>query len=74
MVERLHCRRACDEAQPSISELERENAQLSGEIGQLIAETARAKGRIIETDLQIIQIAQDLRREVATELRDVEGK
>lgn len=57
-----------------MTSLEREAARLSGEAGQLVAETARAKGRITETELQIIQIDQDQRREVATELRDVETK
>ncbi|MFK4492883.1 HlyD family type I secretion periplasmic adaptor subunit [Bradyrhizobium yuanmingense] len=54
--------------------LEREASRLTGEEGQLIAEIARAKGRITETELQIIQLVQDQRREVATELRDVETK
>lgn len=57
-----------------LTALEREASRLTGEEGQLIAEIARAKGRITETELQIIQLVQDQRREVATELRDVETK
>jgi HlyD family secretion protein len=57
-----------------LNSLEREAARLSGEDGQLIADVARAKARITETELQIIQIGQDQRREVATELRDIETK
>lgn len=54
--------------------LERDAVRLDGEHGQLTASIAQAKGRIAETRLQIIQIDQDLRSEVATELRDVQGK
>jgi HlyD family secretion protein len=57
-----------------LTSLEREAARLTGEEGQLIADTARAKGRITETELQIIQLIQDQRREVATDLREVEIK
>ncbi|MFZ5737423.1 MAG: HlyD family type I secretion periplasmic adaptor subunit [Pseudomonadota bacterium] len=57
-----------------LTALEREASRLTGEDGQLIAEIARAKGRITETELQIIQLVQDQRREVATELREVETK
>ncbi|MER8584280.1 HlyD family type I secretion periplasmic adaptor subunit [Mesorhizobium sp. M1338] len=54
--------------------LERDAVRLEGEHGQLTASIAQAKGRIAETRLQIIQVDQDLRSEVATELRDVQGK
>ncbi|MGP9813650.1 HlyD family type I secretion periplasmic adaptor subunit [Rhodopseudomonas sp. NSM] len=57
-----------------LTALEREASRLNGEDGQLIAEIARARGRITETELQIIQLVQDQRRENATELRDVETK
>jgi HlyD family secretion protein len=55
-------------------ELERAAARLEGERGQLVAARARAKGLIAEIELQIIQIDQDLRSEVATELADIEVK
>jgi HlyD family secretion protein len=57
-----------------VTSLEREAARLEGERGQLVAGTAQAKGRISETELQIIQIDQDLRSEVAKELREVQAK
>lgn len=56
------------------TQLEREAARLLGENGQHTADMARAKGRITETELQMIQLGQEQRREVATELRDVETK
>jgi HlyD family secretion protein len=57
-----------------LTQLEREAARLLGEEGQHVADMARAKARITETELQMIQIGQEQRREVATELRDVETK
>ncbi|AEI04470.1 type I secretion membrane fusion protein, HlyD family (plasmid) [Afipia carboxidovorans OM5] len=51
--------------------LERSSARLRGERGQLIASIAAAKGKIAETELELIQIDQNLRSEVATELRDL---
>lgn len=57
-----------------LAELQRMRAQLSGERGQLTAEIARAATRRTETELQILQLEQDRRSEVLTELRDVENK
>lgn len=57
-----------------LAELERLRAQLDGERGQLIAEIARAGARITETELQILQLDQDRRTEIVTELRDVDNK
>jgi len=57
-----------------LTQLERETVRLKGERGQLIASTAQAHGKIAETELQIIQIDQDLRSEVAKELREIQGK
>ena len=54
--------------------LERATARVEGERGQLTAMIAQAKGRSAEIALQIIQIDQDLRSEVAAELRDVQGR
>jgi HlyD family secretion protein len=44
-----------------VTALEREDARLEGERGQLIASAAQTKGKINETRLQIIQIDEDLR-------------
>jgi HlyD family secretion protein len=54
--------------------LERDRARLDGERGHYLAETARARGKISETALQIIQLDQDFRTEVLKELRDVQGR
>jgi HlyD family secretion protein len=54
--------------------LRREQSRLAGERGQLIADIARARARISETELQILQLDQDFRTEVLKELRDTEGK
>ena len=39
-----------------------------------LATIAQANARISETELQILQIGQDLRSEVAKELGEVQGK
>jgi HlyD family secretion protein len=57
-----------------LTSLQREASRLDGEEGQLVAQIASSRGRIAEIELQIIQIIQDLKREVATELREVQGK
>ncbi|AZN98742.1 HlyD family type I secretion periplasmic adaptor subunit [Mesorhizobium sp. M9A.F.Ca.ET.002.03.1.2] len=57
-----------------ITALERDAVRLQGEHGQLTAAIAQSKGRTSEIRLQIIQIDQDLRSEVASELRDVQAK
>lgn len=57
-----------------LTALQREASRLSGEEGSLQADIARIRGRIAETELQILQVTQDIRRSVSEELRDVEGK
>jgi HlyD family secretion protein len=57
-----------------ITSLEREAARLDGESNQLVASIAETKGKISETQLKIIQVDQDLRSDVAKELRDIQGK
>jgi HlyD family secretion protein len=57
-----------------LTQLERETVRIRGERGQLVASTAQAHGKMAETELQIIQIDQDLRSEVAKELREIQGK
>ena len=52
--------------------LEREQARLEGERGQLIADKARSKTAIGETRIQIIQITKSFREDVVRELRDVQ--
>jgi HlyD family secretion protein len=57
-----------------VTSLERDTARLEGEKGALVSSIAQAKGRITETNLQIIQIDQDLRTEVGRELADIRVK
>jgi HlyD family secretion protein len=57
-----------------LTALEREAVRIEGERGHLIASVAQAKGKMTETELQIIQIDQELRSEVAKELREIQAR
>ena len=57
-----------------LTSLEREEARLQGERGQLIAAAAEAKGKIVETELQILQVDQEFTSDVAKELRETDNK
>jgi HlyD family secretion protein len=57
-----------------LTALEREAARLQGERGQLVAGAAEAKGKIVETQLQILQVDQEFTSDVAKELREADGK
>ena len=57
-----------------LTALEREATRIEGERGNLISTIARAKAQMAETELQIIQIDQDLASEVAKELREIDAK
>jgi HlyD family secretion protein len=57
-----------------LSQLEREGASLEGQRGQLTAGMAQAEGRIAETELQILQLVEDLRAESMKELRDIQAR
>jgi HlyD family secretion protein len=57
-----------------VNQLAREAARLDGEKGQLEAAIAQAHGKIGEIELQILQVDDDLRSDVAKEMRDTEGK
>jgi len=57
-----------------LSALQRDSARLLGERGQLTASIAQAKGKISETELKILQIDQDFRRDVAKELAEVRAR
>jgi HlyD family secretion protein len=56
------------------SQLQRDQTRLEGERGQIIADIARARGKISETELQIIQIDRDFSSEVLKDLREAQGK
>ncbi|MDR6671027.1 HlyD family type I secretion periplasmic adaptor subunit [Rhizobium sp. 1399] len=53
--------------------LQREAASLTGELGSLVANEAQTKGKVTETELQIIQIDDDQRSEVSDQLRQAES-
>jgi HlyD family secretion protein len=57
-----------------LTALERDATRIEGERNQLIATTAQSEGRVTETELQIIQIEQDLRSEVAKDLSETRTK
>ena len=59
---------------PRLTALERDAARIGGERGQLTAQIAQSKGKVTETELQILQLDQDLRSEVAKDLADIRGK
>ena len=54
--------------------LERDLARLSGERAQYIASRAQARGKITETELQIIQVDKDVVSEVSKDLRETNDK
>jgi len=57
-----------------LTSLQRDEARLDGERGQIIAQEAEVKGKIAEIQLQIIQGDQDLSSDVAKELREIDSK
>ena len=57
-----------------LTALERDAARIEGERNQLIAATAQSEGKVTETELQIIQVDQDLRSEVAKDLGETRAK
>ncbi|WP_035983596.1 HlyD family type I secretion periplasmic adaptor subunit [Bradyrhizobium sp. STM 3843] len=57
-----------------LTALERDAARLNGERAQYIASRAQAKGKITETELQIIQIDKDMVSEVSKDLRETNDK
>lgn len=54
--------------------LRREGARLKGEHGQIEAGIAQAKGRIAEVETVILQHKQEFKKDVATEIREVQGR
>jgi HlyD family secretion protein len=54
--------------------LQRDETRISGEVGTLIAQTAKTRGQIAETRLQIINIDQNRFSDAQKELREVEGR
>ncbi|HKH01170.1 MAG TPA: HlyD family type I secretion periplasmic adaptor subunit [Bradyrhizobium sp.] len=57
-----------------LTTLERDSARLNGERAQYIAARAQAKGKITETELQIIQVDKDMVSDVSKDLRETNDK
>jgi HlyD family secretion protein len=57
-----------------LTTLERDTARLNGERAQYVASRAQAKGKISETELQIIQVDKDMVSEVSKDLRETNDK
>jgi HlyD family secretion protein len=55
-----------------VLELEREEANLSGRMGELTAAAAQAEGRITEIDIEILRIDTTYREEAISRLRDLQ--
>jgi HlyD family secretion protein len=56
------------------SALEHDRARLAGERGRLIADTARVRGKISETELQVLQLDRDFQADVLDNLRDADSR
>jgi HlyD family secretion protein len=54
--------------------LQRDQARLEGDRGRLVAEMARARAKVSETELQLLQLDQDAQTEVLKDLREAEAK
>ncbi len=54
-----------------VSALQREEAQLQGDAGELTASRAQAEGRATEVDLEVLRLAAVRREEANTQLRDL---
>jgi len=57
-----------------VTALERDAARLTGERGALVSGVAQTRAKTTETELQILQIEQDLRSEVGKELAEIRAK
>lgn len=57
-----------------VTALERDAARLRGERGQLIANTASTRGKIAETELQVLQVDGDMRAETGRDLAEARSK
>ena len=57
-----------------LNALERSQVELSSDVAQLQSQTAEAKGRIAEIQLQILQLGQEARTDAGNQLNDVENR
>ena len=59
---------------PRVTALEREIARNDGVLGDTIARISSSRGKIAETELQVLQLDKDLASEVAKDQREAETK
>ena len=71
-LEKLEDQRLVGKAR--ITSSRRSAAQLEGDLAQVGASAAQARGKIAEIKLQIMQLDQDLKTEVGNDLREQQGK
>lgn len=71
-VEQLYAKNLVSIAR--LKQLQRDQVRLQGERGQLIADIARSRGKVAETELQVLQLDQDFRTEVLKDLRETQAK
>ncbi|MFO1185003.1 MAG: HlyD family type I secretion periplasmic adaptor subunit [Bauldia sp.] len=57
-----------------LTALQRDAAELQGQRGELVATIARARGRISEIELQVLQLDKDFQASVLNDLRDAEAR
>lgn len=57
-----------------LNALERDSTRIEGDRSQLTATIAQARGKITETEIQIIQVDQEFRSKVASDLAEARGK
>jgi HlyD family secretion protein len=57
-----------------LTTLERDAARMAGERAQYVATMAQARGKITETELQIIQVDKDMVSDVSKDLREANDK
>ncbi len=53
--------------------LQRESASLNGDLGNLVSSIAQTRGKIAETELQVLQVDADRSSEVSDQLRQAES-
>lgn len=56
---------------PRVLALQREEARLSGQVGELAAGRAQAEGRVTELDLEALRLSAQRREEASEQLRDI---
>ncbi|PSH61764.1 HlyD family type I secretion periplasmic adaptor subunit [Phyllobacterium sophorae] len=57
-----------------LTNLRLEVSRFGGEAGKLVASIAEIRGKISETELQILALEEEMRKEAATGLREAEGE